>query len=242
MSSILGSDEPSPDMTGATSPETTLPPVPDQVPAVNAPAPIVISTSHLPEWLDLVSSVVGSLAWPVTVAVLVLLFKERITQLVDAVLSRIPSMTSFKVAGTEATWSNETLNEVVTDLGADDHPKPPGDHDSPRPELANRLAHVKPGSGVIEAFLGVEREARRYIDVLDLQNKSSPVAVIQRAPGVPLGLRHAIRGLARLRNAAAHGGEDITLPSALTYIEAAKKAEDELRAITEKTLRGEQTF
>ncbi|WP_454116299.1 hypothetical protein [Microbacterium aurum] len=172
------------------------------------------------EWLEFISSLVGSLAWPVAVLAILIIFRKELVRLVATVRERIPSMTSVKGFGVEAVWSASEVRKVAAEVsglpdGASADDQPSGS------EKSVELARIEPSAGVINAFLDVEREVGRYLHRAGIPWRGSPIPALQRSD-LPRTVKDSVRDLSKLRNAAAHGLGDITLDSALEYITTAR--------------------
>lgn len=180
------------------------------------------------EWLDFWSSLIGSLAWPLTVLVILIVFHAELVKLLTALRNRIPSMTSMKLpGGVEAAWTPEAvenLSRVVVEStpSSDAINGDPVAPARPDDDKSVELAHVLPSAGVINAFLSVERAVADYLRRLDIPYRFSPIQAVRRL-GLPKDLQRALDELRSLRNAAAHGIGDITLDSALDYIDSARR-------------------
>lgn len=219
----------------SSSPSETASPVPTDVPGAEG--------ASGGEWLDFWASVIGSLISPIVVLVLLFLFRAQVLRLVTALLDRVPEMESLKTPWGEAVWSKSAVDKVSKEVGAN-APGRPGKR-KPKPsandvdnDVSVQLARIEPSAGVINAFLQVEQEVRRYLELLDLRWRGSPIVTFRRAPAVPVRLKRLVDELAKLRNAAAHGQGDITEDSAFDYIMSAKRVADELSTLTDELAAG----
>lgn len=214
-------------------------------------APIDVSGAEAAtggEWLEFWASVLGSLAWPILVVVVLLLFHRQVLKLVTALLNRVPEMESLNTPWGEAVWSKSAVDKVSKEVDAKIPGRPskrkpkPSDVDNDLDnDVSVQLARIQPSAGVINAFLQVEQEVRRYLELLDLQWRGSPIVTFRRAPAVPVRLKRLVDELAKLRNAAAHGQGDITEESALDYITSSKRVADELGTLTDELAAGRMT-
>lgn len=189
-------------------------------PAVTTPVNDGLASASTSEWLDFGASIAGSLAWPVIVLTIVIIFRKEVGKLVAAIRDRIPLMTSVKGFGVEAVWSASDVRKVAEEVSGLPHAAPGGDN-RPTSDKSVALAHIEPGAGVLNAFLDVEREVGRYLSRARVSWHGSPIQALQRSD-LPPNIKGAVRELASLRNAAAHGVGDITLESALDYIVTAQ--------------------
>ncbi|TSI16187.1 hypothetical protein [Brevibacterium aurantiacum] len=172
------------------------------------------------EWLDFVTSLAGSLAWPIIVFTIVIIFRKELVKLVAAIRDRVPLMTSVKGFGVEAAWSASEVRKLAEEVSGLPHAAPAGDHRSASDKPVE-LARIEPSAGVINAFVDVEREVGRYLSRAGVPWRGSPIPALQRSD-LPPSIKGAVLELASLRNAAAHGVGDITLESALDYIVTAQ--------------------
>ena len=100
-------------------------------------------------WLDFISSIVGSLAWPVAFVIAVVVYKDPLKKLMER-------MTDVELWGSKASFSNslkgaETTAELIPSIEYKATPAitPPNDD-------YLKLAEQYPGAAVMEAFKKVE--------------------------------------------------------------------------------------
>jgi hypothetical protein len=216
------------------------------------PSPDVVTPSPMPvvpysgaatevDVLNFIASFVASVAWPVVVLILVLVFKEQITKLVNAIKDRMPDVERVKTPWGEMVWSSSAVNLVSTEVDAS-LPGREGSgargHGESRSSVARELARIEPSAGVIHAFLGVEQQVGLYLRAVDVPWRFTPIQAFRRAPAAPLHLQRLVDELAKLRNAAAHGAGDVSLDSALEYIDSAQRVAEELKTLTDDILAG----
>lgn len=201
------------------------------------PTPLVpvneaTSGVSLAEVFDFISSLLSSLAWPLTVLVILFVFRGAIVKLVDSLKERMPSIEHVKTPWLEAAWSSQAVAEIAEEAGASAPEESAGlglgDED-----VAVQLARVKPSAGVIEAFTDVERQLVRYLAAVEADPRRSPVHAFSREQNAPQHLKHLVRELAALRNAAAHGQGDITESSAMAYIHTARKVANDIKQLVD---------
>lgn len=69
-----------------------------------------------------------------------------------------------------------------------------------------QLAQISPAAGIVQAWIDVERELRRWLFTIGKTSMMSPFGVVCRdAEAVPPYIRGLILDLAQLRHEAAHG-------------------------------------
>lgn len=192
----------------ATTPPTTSP-------VREGPDPTSVS-----DWLEFVATLTGSLSWPIVVFTIIIIFRKELVKLIGAVRDRIPLMTSVKGFGVEAIWSARELRKVSDEVRRLPHTAPVDDQ-RPTSDKSVELSKIEPGAGVINAFLEVEREVGKYLTRAHISWRGSSISALQQS-NLPVNLIGAVRELASLRNAAAHGAGDITADSALDYITTAR--------------------
>lgn len=193
------------------------------------------STPNLwPDVLDFFSSLIASLAWPIAVVFLLLTFRTGVVNVLEAIKDRMPSMERVKTPWLEASWSTDAVKDLSKDV---ENLGPAGS--APDTDLVNsipaQLARVKPSAGVIDAFLDVERQIRRYLKVASLKQSRtrSPIHSFLKDTAAPVQLKNAVHELSMLRNAAAHGVGDITLESALEYTNNAARVAREIESLSD---------
>ncbi|MGX5682338.1 hypothetical protein [Schumannella luteola] len=189
------------------------------------------------EVLDFISSIVSSLAWPLVVLTLLLLFRPAIVSLLASLLARMDKLKRVKVpGGVEAEWFEDIVEDA--EETAEDLPSrktAAGTHvpDATSPDdIALELAKIDPASAVVTAFIGVERAAARALESLGEPIPRNPVMGVRKSSKIDPALKALIADLSHLRNAAAHYREiDISAETARRYIEAANRASRELELV-----------
>jgi hypothetical protein len=206
------------------------------------PSPVPAETAvgaTLPEVLDFIASIVGSIAWPVVVLTLLLIFRDQIKKLATAIKDRMPAVERLKTPWGEMVWSSSAVQQVSTEVDASLPARrgdSAGEQRDSRAAVAKKLARVEPSAGVIHAFLDVERNAGAFLTAMDILWRGSPIVTFRRTDAVPTRLRRLVAELAALRNAAAHGVGDVSLESALEYVDSAERVAAELRSLTDDVL------
>lgn len=218
---------------------SAAPPTPTPVPT---PAQVsdVAAGATATEILDFVAALVGSLAWPLTVLTLLLVFGKALRGLLNSLKARMPSIERLKTPWGEAIWSETAVQEVAGEVGTTlpEPPTEPSGTPGESDDIAIALARLKPSAGVIDAFTDVERQLVRYVSALNLPLKASPVHVFARDPRAPSHLKNGVYELSQLRNAAAHGRGDISEASAVTYILTARRVANEIKMLADGAERG----
>jgi len=193
--------------------------------------------SNLPEVLDFLASIIASLAWPVVVLVLLLMFRSHITSVVTALRERMPDVERLKTPWGEMAWSSSAVKQVSEDVDekfADMTPNDDGPQTKRQESVARELAAVEPSAGVIRAFLDVEQQAGRFLRATGQPFKGTPIVSFRQPGAAPPRLQRLVVELSDLRNAAAHGVGDVSLESALEYIESAERVAAEIQSIADR--------
>lgn len=214
------------------------------LPVSSTPVPIDASPTVLnPSWnevFNLIASLVGSLAWPVVVIVLVYLFRGPLKTVVDGIAKRvghIKKLTGPGGVGVEFDDEVEQAAELASEL-----PVPTAEDVEADDKQAARsarsipleLAKIDPGAAVVAAYIPVGEAMRDYVEASgEKLGNRSPISFVRRDKALPSELRALLLDLAALRNAAAHRSDaEISYESAKTYVESAERAAQQLRLIS----------
>jgi hypothetical protein len=164
-----------------------------------------------------VASLVSSLAWPVAVVVILLLFREQLRKLLDTPLKRLKAGPS----GVELEF-----DRIISEAAAQVEPLPQLEpaRESATADLAD-VAALSPAAAVLDGFTRVEEKLRtRLRDAGDQRaDEQRGAMALTRYAGqkqlISPETVEAIRGLAVLRNLAAHGGAtDVTPDRAAEFL------------------------
>jgi hypothetical protein len=161
------------------------------------------------DWLAFIASLIGSLAWPALVLVLVLLFRHELRPLLARPIHRA------KAGPVEVEWE-ERVEEARVELARSPEAaeQPPTDANA---YLRTGPLDREPRGAILAAFAGIEQALRRTLEEAHVdirpprrQGMSQLVDQAEGAQVISEQTAHAIRGLIVLRNLAAHGvGEEI---------------------------------
>lgn len=168
--------------------------------------------------LEFIATLVKALAWPVVVLVAVVLFRDKLADLLTG------SMKRLKVGPIEAEW-DRTLSEAQVELEQPgvpslDDPAVPVDT---RRDLA-QLANLAPAAAVMEGYANIERALRQLLEDAEDERALRTGASGLARLAVKQGLLNeetarAIEGLGVLRNLAAHGqAGEVTVERAVDYL------------------------
>ncbi|MGI8701893.1 MAG: hypothetical protein ACR2JU_11915 [Nocardioidaceae bacterium] len=164
---------------------------------------------------EFAAALVGSLAWPIVVLIVAVLFRRQLSALLARPLS------SLKAGPLEAVWDRQVA-EVEAEL-----PRSPSGATSadgaPDTDRLREIAQAVPAVAVLEAFALIEEQLRQIL--LDAGVDPGGGGAMQMARrALEAGLVRpeivkAVEGAAVLRNLAAHGREaDLDEARALDYL------------------------
>lgn len=162
-----------------------------------------------------VASLVSSLAWPVAVVVLFLMFRDSIGRMVERLPKRVkagPVEVEWPEVATEARVALATSPEVMTV--------------TPEGSLTERLATMaedEPAAAIMTAWSSIERALREKLGDIGVRQPSiagmTLARLVHEQGQISDATLSAIHGLAQLRNLAAHGRTDeIDREKALDYL------------------------
>lgn len=172
------------------------------------------------DWLTFISSLVGSLAWPIVVLTGLYMFRRSIRDLV-------PSIRRLKYKEFEADFGRELeeVKKITSDIS--DIKKLPDYSSDGKFQKLLTVASVAPNAAVLEAFREVEFAARNRLEKENStpdMSSAAPYRLIQRileAKGIldRKGIK-VFDELRTLRNKVAHAGEyEISPAQATEYVE-----------------------
>lgn len=164
---------------------------------------------------EFAASLVGSLAWPIVVLIVAVLFRRQLSVLLGRPLS------SLKAGPLEAVWDRQVA-EVEVELPG----SPSGVTsavDGADTDRLRQIARAAPAAAVLEAFALIEEQLRQLL--LDAEVDAGRGGAMQMARrALEAGLVRpetvkAVEGAAVLRNLAAHGREaELDEARALNYL------------------------
>jgi hypothetical protein len=162
---------------------------------------------------------IAALAWPVTVIVVVLVFRHEIAALLRSQVKRL------KAGPFEMEWAPVMERLEVEVESAQPLAQPPvaAGAGSLAVELAD-LARIAPAKAVMEAYSRVESRLKHILETRSttLTSASSPaaIAIILASTGViSREAAEAVKEIATLRNLVAHGQADqVTTEQAMRYL------------------------
>lgn len=188
-------------------------------------------------WLDFISRMTGSLAWPLAAVIGVLVFRRPITNL----LAHAP-LKRFK-AGPIEVEIDRSLAEAETTLEAGGVIPPPVVSEGMLVDELSVEAVRVPAVAILEAHHAVERELRDMVASLDIQAPESVGAVrlarlAAQAGAISEESVRAVDTISVLRNLIAHGGaREVTKEQAQEYLTFADAVLIALRGDRRKTAR-----
>jgi len=115
-------------------------------------------------WLQFISSLVSSLAWPAGVVAVVFILRRPLTKMLNA---RPVKSLKAGPAGIEVEYFDEKLQEVREDLGVPAPTQLPGETAGRNDFMdeMTQLAEVAPSAVILESFARLEKVLREAIDV-----------------------------------------------------------------------------
>jgi hypothetical protein len=172
-------------------------------------------------WLDLIASVVSSLAWPVVVVVTLLVLKEPIER-------AIPRLHKLKYKELEAEFDRELvrIEKEAKEAGFENIQDDEVIEDFQ--ENLKQISRISPNAAIVEAFREIERSAKKLLEVKGVTpdyKVAAPYRLIERVleKTKTLGTRELkiFRDLRQLRNKITHSEFTATEGQAIEYIELA---------------------
>ena len=168
--------------------------------------------------MQFIASLIGSLAWPIVVLVVALLFRTKIIEILS------PTMRRLKAGPFEVEW-DRTIAEAEQDLAvegpvsAEDALKATGPISRSHLDLALR----DPAFAISLASRDVETILFRYLSRTipkdQLRGKHSRLVQIGIDQGAfPEDIVRALQYLARLQNMSSHARDDLTAENAVEYL------------------------
>ena len=184
------------------------------------------------DWLSFVASIVGSLAWPAAVLLLVLVLRRPIGAL-------LPLLQRLKYKELEVEFGRrveEVREELAQELPGATALEAGGDGG----DAIARLAEVSPRSAVLEAWRDVELaalDAARRIAGETFRNRTltfHALRVLEQSDSLDRNVIAVLRDLRGLRNEAAHAPDfALTRESAVDYGTSASFIAQYLRSVGE---------
>jgi hypothetical protein len=165
--------------------------------------------------LTFVSSLVASLAWPVTVLALALLFRGPLRRLFDRLPKRV------KAGPVEVEWPEIAAEARVALATAGEAPAQ-ADAGSLTERFVD-LAKREPAAAVMAAWAEIEKAVRdRMAERGALSDRDSVYLMVDlalRVGAINAGTAQAVKGLIHLRNLAAHGrADELDTEKAIDYL------------------------
>jgi hypothetical protein len=183
--------------------------------------------------LEFISTLAGSMAWPVAVVVCVTILRRQIAGLLQR-------LQTFEIGGQKATFGalgkvEDTVAEVVSNTRRDDNAEG-RDSEATDAEWAAVLSRAasSPRTAVLEAWNRLEHDLNVLADAVD---PNAPHGWPQVVSGLQIledwaGLRPALRELRHLRDSAANNPSGPSPVDAARYVSVARALSRSLDAIT----------
>lgn len=164
---------------------------------------------------DFAASLVGSLAWPIVIVIVAVLFRRQLSALLARPLS------SLTAGPLKAVWDRQVA-EVEAELPYSPSGTTPGGSAADTDRL-REIARVAPAAAVLEAFALIEEQLRQILQDAGVDaGRGGAMQMARRA--LKAGLVRpetltAVEGATVLRNLAAHGRpSDLDETRALDYL------------------------
>lgn len=165
------------------------------------------------DWLTFVSQMTQALAWPVSLAVVLLLYRKSLLQLVSRLIG-------VKMGDFEATFSSETrqVEEIVAEAKRSLPPAPAIDNS----ELLE-LAKTSPNGAILEAWLRIERRLIELAASVGQEATRMPtlrlISLLAEKQVINGYVADSLRGLTAMRNLAVHAGDaEVSTARAVDFI------------------------
>jgi hypothetical protein len=177
--------------------------------------------------MNYLTSIIDSIAWPVTVIILFLVFKKPIFELI--LYAKKLKYKNFEII------FDKKINEIVKDAHNDGlEINLPKDES----EYINKLIEISPTSAVLESWKEIEIAAKNKIEELlaeeDPLARKRPLAHLEYLGTFIPSVENAIFELRDLRNRIAHSNDIlISVESAKKYVSLAKNIVQKIEAISE---------
>lgn len=180
------------------------------------------------DWLQFISSVIGSVAWPTAIVVAMLLFRQKLNEL-------LPQM-RFKHGDTELSFR---LNAAEQEAAALPGPAPDAVEAVPTPEEAGRFEEIlnaSPRAAILEERVALEDALRRKVAEVDPDRAGKKLSVLgmirflRDRDVVDEHLSRILDDLRNVGNVASHSVDTaVTREDAVRYAKLAKQAMAMLR-------------
>ena len=164
--------------------------------------------------LTFVATIIGSLAWPVSLLIVILVLRKPLAEL-------LPGIRKLKYKDLEVDFGKELERiEAVMDT-IEDETKPrrelpaevqPEPLPKTRNELLGKLAELSPNAAILESWRNVERTLDFYFKCRGIERPLSNQTItghLDYDPNFPPQLVSAYQELRLLRNRAAHDRENL---------------------------------
>jgi hypothetical protein len=196
--------------------------------------------------LTFISSLVGSLAWPLAVVVLAILFKRQIADLIARLRTvkalgaegtfdpkeaeaSVALATAATAAEAQAATGKPVTEHAATGKPVTEHPATDVTVQYATPnarEITERLmdlAQRSPQAAVLEGYAEIERILKRRMNAANVAGieklfGQGLVDVALRKGVITSSIAVALRDLVRLRNVAAHEPDEVSLPKAIDFL------------------------
>ncbi|MBK7674222.1 MAG: hypothetical protein IPJ27_05345 [Candidatus Accumulibacter sp.] len=174
------------------------------------------------DFLTFLATIVGSLAWPVSLLMALLMLRRPITEL-------LPSLRRLRYKELEVDFGKElekieavmdTVEEKTQHKGELPVEVQPEPLPKTRTELLEKIANLSPNAAILESWRNVERTLDFYFSSRGIERPRSGQTILGQLdydPNFPRQLVSAYQELRLLRNRAAHDRENLTAEHAKEF-------------------------
>ena len=180
-------------------------------------------------WMEFVSSLVSSLAWPVAAVVVALVFHKQI----EGLLAKVKTLKWGEAAVDFATKLDKAEDEAeaLTDQVGEQPAPPP----LPPSERFQALLAISPNAAILDVWSQVESQVQnlgKYHGLTDSPARPTRLwEELIKTHALPIGIVKMLHEMRKMRNSAAHGAET-TATDALRFEELSRR----VLALVEKGL------
>jgi hypothetical protein len=165
------------------------------------------------DWLTFISQMTQALAWPVSLAVVLLLYRDSLLKLATRLIN-------VKMGDFEATFSSEArqVEEIIAEAKKG-LPAPPVVENT---ELFE-LARTSPSGAILEAWLRIERKLIELASSVGQDASRMPtlrlISLLAEKQVINGYVADSLRGLTAMRNLAVHAVEtEVTTAKAVEFV------------------------
>ncbi len=192
---------------------------------------------------ELLARLVEALAWPLTVLVVAIVLRDKLSDLLESLAKRVGRYTKISAYGVDAEFEQnveETKEEVDAALEKASGGSSPARQESVQVDRLMALAELSPRAAILESYIVMEgallltaerfgwtQVAHRPGDVLGASRW------LEKRRALPPALRQAVDRLRKSRNQAAHAADfELSSDASLDFVFSALEIADYLSGAT----------